>query len=212
MAKDYYTILGVARSANAEEIKKAYRKLALEHHPDRAGKEAEAKFKEVNEAYQVLSDPKKRANYDQFGSAEGPAGFGGFGGGASGFGATIDLGDLFGGSGTRGSRSGFGFGNLGDLFEEVMGSAIAQMQVEVGVPLTDLLLGATRRFRTPTGDDLELKIPAATTPGTTFRFPGKGGNHRRGRGDLFVTLRLEWPRRLTKDQERLLAELQKTGL
>ncbi|MCZ2846238.1 MAG: DnaJ domain-containing protein, partial [Candidatus Bathyarchaeota archaeon] len=75
--KDYYEILGIDKNASVEEIKKAYRKLALKYHPDRnsSNKEAEAKFKEINEAYQVLSDSEKRARYDQYGSADGIGGF-----------------------------------------------------------------------------------------------------------------------------------------
>ncbi len=201
--KDYYAILGVPKTATAEEIKKAYRKLALAHHPDRAGKGSEDRFKEINEAYQVLSDAKKRANYDQYGSAEA---FGGFGG-ASGANVDFDLNDLFGGRGRGG-----GFGNLGDLFESVMGEAMSQVQVSMPVRLTDILLGGKLPFRSPAGEQLELTIPPATAPGTSFRFPGKGGQHRRGRGDLFVTIQLEFPRRLTKEQEKALQELKKTGL
>jgi len=67
MSSDYYDILGVSKSASSDEIKKAYRKKALEHHPDRGGDQAE--FKKINEAYQILSDPQKRTQYDQFGKA-----------------------------------------------------------------------------------------------------------------------------------------------
>ncbi|QQS15846.1 MAG: molecular chaperone DnaJ [Candidatus Moraniibacteriota bacterium] len=120
MAKDYYQTLGVARGASADEIKKAYRKLAHAHHPDKKGGD-EAKFKEINEAYQVLSNKEKRAQYDQFGETfsqggGGGAGFGGFdfGRGFEGFsngnfhfeGGFEDIfSDIFGGGRSRGSRS-----------------------------------------------------------------------------------------------------------
>ncbi len=114
MAKDYYEVLGVSKTANKEEIKKAFHKLAHQYHPDKKGGD-EKRFKEVNEAYQVLSDEKKRAQYDQFGHAgAGGPGYGGFGGfdasGFQGFGGFegVDLGDIFGdmfGGGFGGSRS-----------------------------------------------------------------------------------------------------------
>ncbi len=112
--RDYYEVLGVQKGASAEEIKKAYRKLALKYHPDRNpdNKEAEEKFKEAAEAYEILSDDDKRARYDQFGHAgvdpNFGAGQGGYGGGFGGFGDFGDLGDIFGsffgGGGSRGSR------------------------------------------------------------------------------------------------------------
>lgn len=97
--KDYYAVLGVSKGASEAELKSAYRNLAKKHHPD-ANKEkgSQEKFKEINEAYQVLSDPSKRSNYDQFGSAEGPQ----FGGGG-GFSGAQDFGDIF--------------GNFSDIFE-----------------------------------------------------------------------------------------------
>src|SRR5947209_15345138 len=86
MARDYYEILGVKRDASEDDIKKAHRKLARQYHPDRnpGDKQAEAKFKEIQEAYDVLGDKTKRANYDQFGTAEPGAGFGGGRGGPRG--------------------------------------------------------------------------------------------------------------------------------
>lgn len=101
--KDYYQILGVEKGASKDDLKKAFRKLAHQYHPDKKGGD-EAKFKEVNEAYQVLSDDKKRANYDQFGSAEG------FNPGAGGYGGQQ------GGSG--GFQGDFDFGNINDIFSE----------------------------------------------------------------------------------------------
>ena len=101
--RDYYEVLGVPKNASADEIKKAYRKLAIKYHPDRNpdDKNAEEKFKEAAEAYDVLSDADKRAKYDQFGHSMGPQGFGG-GGGFSGGGMSMEdifahFGDIFGG-------------------------------------------------------------------------------------------------------------------
>ena len=108
MPRDYYETLGVGRDASVEELKRAYRQLALKYHPDhqRGDKEAEEKFKEVNEAYSCLCDPQKRANYDRFGTEEGVgAGFGGF---ETGFGDLFEdvFGDFFGSfSGRRAQRS-----------------------------------------------------------------------------------------------------------
>ena len=109
--KDYYETLGVSRNATQDELKKAFRQLALKHHPDRnAGdKDSEAKFKEINEAYSCLSDPEKRAHYDRFGTAEGiGGGYSPFGAGA-GFGDVFEdiFGDFFGafGGGGRGART-----------------------------------------------------------------------------------------------------------
>ncbi len=111
--RDYYEVLGVQKGASAEEIKKAYRKLAMKYHPDRNpdNKEAEEKFKEIGEAYEVLSDDDKRSRYDQYGFAgvdpNFAAGGGGFGGGFGGFGDFGDFGDIFGSFfGGGGSRAG----------------------------------------------------------------------------------------------------------
>jgi molecular chaperone DnaJ len=108
VSKDYYKILGVPKNASAEEIKKAFRVLAHQYHPDKAGG-SEAKFKEINEAYQVLGDPEKRQRYDQFGSAAFEGGQGFPGGGFSGFsqgGLNFDFGDI---------------GDLGEMFGDVFG-------------------------------------------------------------------------------------------
>lgn len=102
--RDYYEVLGIAKSASADEIKSAYRKLAKKYHPDLnpGDKEAEEKFKEIGEAYEILSDQQKRARYDQFGHAGVDPNYGAGAGGFGGFGGGVDLGDLF--------------GDLGDIF------------------------------------------------------------------------------------------------
>ncbi len=106
--RDYYEVLGVEKSASAEEIKKAYRKSAMKYHPDRnpGDKTAEEKFKELGEAYEVLSDPDKKARYDQFGFAGVDPNYGGAGAGGAGFGGFGGFGD---------------FGDLGDIFGEFFG-------------------------------------------------------------------------------------------
>ena len=200
MAKDYYEILGVSRGASSEEIKRAYRKLAHEHHPDKGGEHE--KFKQINEAYQVLSDPDKRRQYDQFGTTfEGARAGGGFRGFEG-----ADFGDF-----GRGFSFSFG-GGIGDLFEDFFGQAFSQVQVELPISLTQAVLGDELVFRTTGGETLTIKIPPSTSDGTTFRFRGKGNPHKRGRGDLLVTVRVKLPERLSREQRRIFEELKKTGL
>src|SRR6266496_2958032 len=109
--RDYYEILGVSKSASADEIKKAFRKLAVKYHPDKDGGD-EAKFKEVNEAYEVLKDQQKRQRYDQFGHA----GVGGDAGGAGG-----NPFEGFNGYGGQNAHFDFGDGGLGDIFGQFFG-------------------------------------------------------------------------------------------
>ena len=112
--QDYYEVLGVQKNVSEDDLKKAFRRLAMKYHPDRNpdNAEAEAKFKEAKEAYEILGDPQKRAAYDQFGHAGVDPSAGGFGGGArggaGGFGDIFEdiFGDIFGGGGARGGRGG----------------------------------------------------------------------------------------------------------
>ena len=123
MNKDYYTTLNVPRTASPDDLKRAYRKMAHQYHPDKQGGN-EAKFKEVNEAYQVLSDPKKRESYDNFGFAYNDGGFSAGGGSAFGGQDFSDFSDLFGGF--RGGSRGGGFEDIFDAFSEMMGGGYAR--------------------------------------------------------------------------------------
>ncbi|MDP1629653.1 MAG: DnaJ domain-containing protein, partial [bacterium] len=118
--KDYYKILGVQKNASEEEVKKAYRKLAHQHHPDKSGGD-EKKFKEINEAYQVLSNKEKRAQYDQFGTTFEAPGAGQWYGQSSPFGGGFDFSEFFrSGSPFRGRERETDF-DLSDLFEGFFG-------------------------------------------------------------------------------------------
>ncbi len=144
--RDYYEVLGVSKTASDAEIKNAYKKMAIKYHPDRnpGDKEAEEKFKEAAEAYDVLRDPEKRQRYDQFGHA-GLNGAGGFGGG----GASMNMedifsmfGDIFGG---HGFGSAFGFGGGGGGRQQKFQGA--DLRLRVRVTLNEVLTGTTKKFK-----------------------------------------------------------------
>ena len=198
--RDYYEVLGVTRNASESELKSAYRKLALKWHPDRnKEKDAEAKFKEINEAYEVLSNPEKKAKYDQFGHAafDPSAGFGGFGGGGQTyrqgpFTYTYTSGggfeDLFGGA--------QGFNDPFSVFESFFGGsnpfgggfhtkphyslAIDFMEAVNGVEKTFVHQGKTYTVKIPAGADdgtrirySEFDVSVSVRPHKTFRREGE---------------------------------------
>ena len=188
--KDYYKILGVERNASEEDIRKAYRKMAMQYHPDRNpdDKQAEERFKEINEAYQVLNDQKKRAHYDRLGSdysswqRRGGQGdfnwdeYGGFPGGVRvEYG---DLDDLFGGGG----------GGFSDFFRTIFGQSAGTgtrartrqqqpqgYQQELEITLDEAYQGTTRVFES-NGKQKQVRIPAGVRTGSKVRVAGAGPN------------------------------------
>ncbi len=212
--KDYYKILGVDKTASEDEIKKAYRKLALKYHPDRnpGDKTAEERFKDINEAYAVLSDPKKRKQYDMMG--------------AEGFGrqfsqedifSNVDFdsilrdiglnlgsffGDMFGGGSRRRRPGGFGqnFGGFGGFGANPWaGQANSQamrgqdMQMELPISIYEAVHGGQRVLQVPGAGRVTVKIPPGVTTGKKLRLRGKGGPSPMGGqpGDLFLILKIQ---------------------
>jgi curved DNA-binding protein len=220
--KDYYKTLGVPKTATDKEIKAAYRKLARKHHPDvnQGNKQAEAKFKEINEAYEVLSDPEKRKRYEQVGSdwgsyaTRGPSPWGAAPGGGR-VRVNVGLGDDdpggfseffrtffgggFGGGGVPGGAEG-GFGG----FDQMPG---ADLEHPVDLSLDEVLKGATRTLRIGDGGSgrtVEVKIPPGVREGSRVRVAGEGapGGRSGRKGDLYLRVHvLPHPRFETKDDD-----------
>ncbi len=175
--RDYYEVLGVGRDASADEIKKAYRKLAVKYHPDRNpdDKSAEEKFKEAAEAYDVLSDSEKRAKYDKFGHSMGPQGFGGDGyaysGGMSMEDIFANFGDIFGDMFGGGGR-----GHWGGGFEGATGGAPRKrvnkgtdLRITVKVTLKDIMNGVEKKLKIPRMVACEHCKGTGAKDGTAFK-------------------------------------------
>ena len=222
--KDYYKVLGIERTASRDEVKKAYRKLAMQYHPDRNpnDKGAEDKFKELNEAYQVLGDEQKRAHYDQLGSAysqwERRGAPGGFdwsqwqqagGPGNVHVEYSGDLGDIFGQG-----------GSFSDFFQEIFGSMGGRQgaatrqrtrssaaprqsyQQAVTVSLEEAYHGGTRQVNVD-GKRLELKLPAGARDGTKIRMRGAGP----GGADIYLVVEVAADPRFTRKGDDLHTKL-----
>jgi curved DNA-binding protein len=224
--KDYYKILGVDKNASKEDIKKTYRKLAMKFHPDRnpGNKEAESKFKEINEANDVLSDPKKRERYDQLGqSYQAWQQQGGTDG-------SYPWEDWVGASGRGGTRVDVNdFGNLGDVFEEFgfsdffnsifggMGASTntrrgqsrqakpAVFEQPVSITFQEAYYGAQRTFQI--GDRrVEVKIPAGARTGTKVRVAGAGPQQGNQKCDLYLVIDMKPDPRFERQGDDLYSE------
>jgi len=190
MSKSLYETLGINENASADEIKKAYRKLARKYHPDiNKDPEAQDKFKEINGAYEVLSDLDKKAKYDQFGDQM----FGGqnFHDFASGQGTGVDLDEIlrqmFGGGG-GGFSGGFG-GGQGSGFG---GFSVPDLDVQSSITVSFLvsILGGKHQVVTGDGEKFDIKIPAGIKSGETLRVRGKGKSYQGQRGDLMISVKV----------------------
>jgi curved DNA-binding protein len=230
MAEDYYTILGVAKSATIDDIKKAYRKLALKYHPDRnpGSKDAEEKFKNISEAYAVLSDAEKRQEYDNFGSQAfsqrfsqedifrnvdlsdilRDLGFGGFGGGGGGSSR------IFRGGGDR--RSPFGTSTGGE-YSDFFGAGSGynhiprrgnDLEYTLTISLEEAYAGTEKRVtlkKGNTAEEINIKIPKGINSGQKMRLTGKGlpGIDGGTSGDLFIVVMIASHRIFTREKSDL---------
>ena len=206
--RDYYEILGVDRGATPEEIKKAYRKLAVQYHPDKnpGDKAAEEKFKEASNAYSVLSDPEKRRVYDTRGHA-----------GVNGMGfegyqtmddifANLNLDEIFG-------RGFGGFGGFGDAFGDAFGQRRTRgpargrdIRMNINIPFSDAVLGSRKEVSVQ-GKRITLTIPPDIQDGNTLRIRGHGESLGIGTsGDLLVTVSVQSHPTLTRDGLDLLTD------
>ncbi|MFH1565684.1 MAG: DnaJ C-terminal domain-containing protein [bacterium] len=201
MTKDYYEILGVPKGTSLDDIKKAYKRLAKEHHPDVAKDKvaAEKRFKEINEAYHVLSDPEKKRMYDQFGHS----GMG-TGAGQGPFGGT-QAGSSWGPFTWSSSSPGFDFGDFTDpfdIFEEVFGfrgfsgsrkpRKGRNLYYSLEISFSESIRGTEKKVNI-NGTDINLKIPVGISDGTEIRYTGFGEEGPEGseKGDLFITIRVK---------------------
>lgn len=207
--KDYYKILGVDRKASADDIRKAYRKLAMQHHPDKnpGNKKAEDKFKEINEAYQVLSDKEKRARYDQLGSAY--SNFRTEGGRPGDFQWDDWFQNQSGGRGGYNDSESFGGGGFSDFFRMIFGEAMrssgreyapqsAGYEQEMEVTLQEAYEGTMRQLQT-NGRKLQVRIPAGVKSGSRVRIAGAAPDG----SDLYLVVDITDDHRFERDGQNL---------
>lgn len=229
MAEDFYATLGVAKDADAATIKKAYRKLARDLHPDKnaGNKEKESKFKAVNQAYETLGDERKRKLYDEFGAESTREGFdpdkarqyaqyqrsgGGFRGG--GFGGGVNLEDLFSGAVPGGNAGNVDFS---DLFGRAQGGPRRRgpqrgrdHEQELTIDFASAVKGTSLQLRNPDAEEpVTVRIPPGAAEGSRVRIPGQGGASPNGgpSGDLILVIHVEPHPRFTRDGDDLEIEV-----
>ncbi len=230
MSEDYYKELGVEKNASADDIKKAYRKLALKYHPDRNPadrKKAEERFKKISEAYAVLSDPEKRQQYDNFGSESFSRQYSqedifrgfdlneilremGFGGG--GFRTTGGFGGRGGARRRTYSQQGGSFGDIfGSQYGEPMSQRGEDLQYKLSIPLEDVLEGAEKKITFKVdgkNEEVKVRIPAGIASGQKLRLAGKGlpGAHGGPNGDIYLEVQILQHDLFTRDGDDLTIE------
>lgn len=213
--QDYYELLGLKKGASPEEIKKAYRKLAVKYHPDKnpGDKKAEDRFKEINEAYAVLSDPQKKAQYDQFGSA--------------GFHQRYSQEDIFRGFNANDIFREFNLGGSDDIFSRIfgMGGGFRQgggrsmsrkgqdFEMELEISFQEAFAGGEKRVaysREGKAEEIAVRIPAGIDTGAKLRLAGKGGAGIGGgaNGDLYLNVKVREDARYARDGDNILCRLQ----
>jgi DnaJ-class molecular chaperone len=220
MASDPYTLLGVSRTATEADIKKAYRKLAKELHPDRNtdNPKAAEKFSQVTSAYDLLSDKDKRARFDRGeidgdGNPAAPFGFGGGGGPQGGFRPDFsgesagDFSDLFEGLFGGRARGGPGGGGFAGGFGRRPQPKGANVAYRLTVPFTDAAALAPQRITLADGKTIDLKLPAGVESGTQMRLSGKGQPGPGGNGDAIVTIEIQPHRFFNRDGDDIRIDL-----
>ncbi|GGE73311.1 DnaJ C-terminal domain-containing protein [Nesterenkonia cremea] len=216
--KDFYAILGVSKDASEEEIKKAYRKLARQYHPDKnpGDEAAEQKFKDVSEANTVLSDPEQREQYDAIRAMGSGARFSGSPAGGGGGGGFEDLfGNLFGGGapGTGGGRFGGGpdfadlFGGMGGRFGGGAPAKGADRTAKTTISFSGAVRGTTVGLREQNGSVIDVRIPAGVKDGQKVRVKGKGQQGPGGAGDLLVEVSISPHRFFERDGDTIRVHL-----
>jgi len=230
MAKNYYETLGINKAASAEEIKKAYRKLAMQYHPDKNKGDAvaEKKFKEINEAYQTLSDAGKKKQYDTFGSTSGGFWWGNpFSGAGStwGFSGFEDIFSQFWGAGRWNSSQNVEF-DFGDLFwntwwqgktrnsqqydtrqEAPKKPETLDFEKSYEIPVFDLILGCKIEVTWVYGQKAKLTIPAGTKPGAKFRVKEFWKSEGSKKWNLIVKVEAHMPKNISEVDKQMLERI-----